>query len=139
MEYDQVTGEMKELPVQEALLKLLIELKNFSMKDTPDVPKLLLNDIPRRDEPEYIKVESMKLMVLLHSIDRWSNIVDLCRTIIVHLEGQPFIMPKLRPQSPFYAEGDLDQEVATPEQVDEFLANPPQDLPNIRSRLDLKG
>ena len=139
MEYDQISGEMKELPVQEALLKLLIELKNFSMKDTPDIPKLLLDGLPKRDEPEYIEVESLKLLVLLHSIDRWSNIIDLCRAIIVHLEGQPFVMPQLRPQSPFYAEGELDKEIATPEQVDEFLADPPQDLPNIRSRQDLKG
>ena len=109
------------------------------MKDTPDIPKLLLDGLPKRDEPEYIEVESLKLLVLLHSIDRWSNIIDLCRAIIVHLEGQPFVMPQLRPQSPFYAEGELDKEIATPEQVDEFLADPPQDLPNIRSRQDLKG
>jgi hypothetical protein len=139
MEYDQVSGEMKELPVQDALLKLLIELKNISLKDTPDIPKLLLDGFPRRDEPEYSAVESTKLLILLHSIDRWSNIVDLCRAIIVHMEGQPFIMPKLRPQSPFYAEGELDKELATPEQVDEFLTDLPQDLPNIRSRQDLNG
>ncbi len=139
MEYHQVSGEMKELPVHEALLKLLIELKNFSRKDTPDIPKLLLNGFPMRDEPEYIEVESMQLVVLLHIFDRWSNIIDLCRAIIVHLEGQPFVMPKLRPQSPFYGDGELSNEIATPEQVDEFLAAPPQDLPNIRSRQDLKG
>jgi hypothetical protein len=138
MEYDQVSGEMTELPVQEALLKLLIELKNFSMKDTPDIPKILLDDFPKSDKPEYIEVDKMKLLVLLHSIDRWSNIVDLCRAIIIHLQGQPFSMPQLRPQSPFYAEGELDKEIATNEQVDEFLANAPKAMPEIRSRRDLE-
>jgi hypothetical protein len=80
----------------------------------------------------------MKLLVLLHSIDRWSNIVDLCRAIIIHLQGQPFSMPQLRPQSPFYAEGELDKEIATNEQVDEFLANAPKAMPEIRSRRDLE-
>jgi hypothetical protein len=137
MEYDLVSGEMRELPVQDALLKLLLEMKNFSLKDTPDIPKLLLDGLPRCDEPEYSEVESTKLLILLHSIDRWSNIIDLCRAIILHLEGQPFVMPKLRPQSPFYPEGELEKEIATPEQVDEFLADTPRDLPNIRSRHDL--
>ena len=80
----------------------------------------------------------MKLLVLLHSLDRWSNITDLCRAIIVHLEGKPFVMPKLRPQSPFYAADELDKEIAAPDQVDQFLAEPPQDFPDIRSSQDLK-
>lgn len=130
---------MKELPVHEGLQKLLIELKNFSRKDRPDIPTLLLGDIPKNQEPEYMDVNSMKLFVLLDSVDRWSNIVDLCRAIIVHLEGQPFVMPKLRPQSPFYAEGELEGDFATAEQVDEFLADLPHDLPNIRSKQDLNG
>ena len=139
MVYDAVSGEMKELPVHDALLKLLIELKNFGMKDTPDIPKLILDGFPMREQPEYIEVENMKLMVLLHSIDRWSNIVDLCRAIIVHLDGEAFVMPKLRPQSPFYADGELDEEIATLDQVDEFLADLPPDLPNVRSSQDLKA
>jgi hypothetical protein len=46
-------------------------------------------------------------------------------------------MPSLRPQSPFYSEGELEEETATAAQVDEFLAEPPPDLPDIRSMRDL--
>ncbi len=138
MSYDKLSGEMKELPMHEAMLKLLLELKNFGRKDTPDTPKIVLSGLPKNDGPEYIDVEKSKLLVLLDSIDRWSNIIELCRAIILHLDGRPFAMPRLRPQSPFYEEGELENEVATSEQVDEFLADVPPDLPNIRSSQDLK-
>jgi hypothetical protein len=136
MAYDPVGGDLKELPVHEALLKLLHEIQNFSGKDSPDIPQLLLGDGSKKREPMHMEVDSMRLAMLLHSIDRWSNIIDLCRAVIVHLDGQPFVMPKLRPQSPCYAEGVLEDELATPQQVDQFLAAPPPDLPNIRSMQD---
>ncbi len=49
------------------------------------------------------------------------------------IAASPFI------RCPFYEEGELDKEIATPEQVDEFLADMAPDLPNIRSSQDLKG
>ena len=66
----------------------------------------------------------MKLLILLHSVDRWCNITNLCKAIMNHLDGKPFIMPQLRPQSPFYTKDELAEKFATPDQVKKFLAEP---------------
>tara|TARA_R110002073_G_scaffold154858_6_gene310072 strand:+ start:5645 stop:6943 length:1299 start_codon:yes stop_codon:yes gene_type:complete len=138
MEYDPVGGDMKPLPVHSALVKLQVELIDFSRKDDPEIPKALLTDFPKNTSQEFVSVDNLKLLMLLHSMDRWCNIVELSRSIIVHLDGMPFVFPNLRPQSPFYEAGELDKEVATTDQIDKFLAEKPLDVPNIRSRLDLE-
>ena len=137
LDYDQTTGRMVEQPVHAALLKLLMETQNFKLKDTPDIPKLFLEGYPAGKQPKTKKVNSLKLLMVLHSIDRWINITRLCKAIINHLDGAPFVMPELRPQSPAYQEGELDKDYATPAQLDEYLAVPMQNLMNIRSKQDL--
>jgi hypothetical protein len=103
-------------------------------KDTPEIPKLLLEGFPKKDDPEFIEIESIKLLILLHSIDRWSNITTLCKAIVNHLDGQPLNMPELRPQSPFYSNNDLNKGEATLKQVDEFLAEPFPNFTEVKSR-----
>ncbi|HEV7281975.1 MAG TPA: DUF4062 domain-containing protein [Pirellulaceae bacterium] len=107
MEYDRVSGEMREMPVHDALLKLLMEIQGFGLKDSSDLLKLVLKGFPRSDQPQTTVVNSMHLFMLLHSIDRWSNIIDLCRSIVVFLEGGRFVVPNLRPRSPMYCDDDL--------------------------------
>lgn len=137
LDYNPAAGRMVEQPVYAALLKLLVETENFKLKDTPDIPKLFLEGYPAGKQPKQMKVLSIKLLMVLHSIDRWINITRLCKAIVNHLDGKPFVMPPLRPQSPAYQDGELDKEYATPSQLEEYLAAPMQSPPNIRSQQDV--
>ena len=136
VDYDPATGKMVEQPVHAALLKLHLETQNFKLKDTADIPKLFLEGFPAGKQPKMSKVNSMKLLMILHSIDRWINITRLCKAIINHLDGESFVMPELRPQSPAYEDRELDDQYATPAQLDEYIAAPIQNRPSIRSKQD---
>jgi hypothetical protein len=64
----------------------------------------------------------MKLAALLHLLDRWSNVIELSRSLLRHLDGQQFQMPSLRPDSPIQdMQAQLEEERPTAAEVDEYL------------------
>jgi Domain of unknown function (DUF4062) len=138
MDFDRVSGGMVEQPMHKAIIRLLIELQNFKMKDSPEIPKLFLAEYPRgKNRQKTMLVNSMTLLMVLHSIDRWINITKLCKAIIKYLDGEDFVMPDLRPQSPAYEVGELEEKLPTREQLEEFITKPMRNLKDVRCIADM--
>ena len=75
---------------------------------------------PRR--ADRLDVDTMSLILLLHLMDRWCNVIALCKAVIQHLDGADFVIPSLRPRSPIGNEQKrLANEDATEDDVDQFL------------------
>jgi hypothetical protein len=83
--------------------------------DFPKPPKL------RGYVGDEMEVSTIKLLGMLHVMDRVCNIIELSKVIIRYLDGQPFLMPSLRPPSPMYAPGELEKQEVTAAETEAFL------------------
>jgi hypothetical protein len=73
------------------------------------------------EKGQRIPVNKVHLALMLHVLDRWVNIGKLCKAIIRHLDGGPFVMPTLQPRSNLYSEKKMDQFNATRSDTDWYL------------------
>jgi hypothetical protein len=126
LEFDLATNSYKETLVYEALLRLQDEIRRFNYSNTSENLSVVFEHTPRvrLARVDRIEVDTVKLMVLLHLLDRWSNILDLSISVLRHLDGGVFEMPKLRPDTPVQGMQEmLDDERPTDQDIDGFIAN----------------
>lgn len=125
LEFDLASSSYKETLVYEALLRLQEEIRRFTYSNTSENLSIVFEHTPRRRvrETARIEIETVKLAGLLHLLDRWSNILDLSTSILLHLDGVPFKMPNLRPDTPVQGmQQMLEDEKPTDQDINRFLA-----------------
>jgi hypothetical protein len=124
LDYDAKSGTTKEQPVYFLLRRLADEIEVFQLGKNADLMTFIAETSPklRGYVGETMEVSTGHLLGMLHVMDRLSNIIDLCKAIINHLDGKPLVMPNLRPRSPLYEDSDLDRQDATIEEMQAFLA-----------------
>ncbi|HFE39273.1 MAG TPA: hypothetical protein ENK06_12805 [Gammaproteobacteria bacterium] len=67
-------------------------------------------------------MDTMKLLKLLHLLERWVNIIQLSRAILKHFQGEEFNMPFVFSDSPVEGMGkELKKEKVTDQDVSNFL------------------
>lgn len=125
LEFNLASNSYQETLVYEALLRLQEEIRRFTYSNTTENLSIVFKHTPRtRDrQSDQIQIETVKLAGLLHLLDRWSNILDLSTSILRHLDGEPFKMPDLRPDTPVQGmQQMLDDEKPTDQDINYFLA-----------------
>ena len=126
LKFDIDKSAYVEEPVYEALYQLQEEIRIFTMANVSDTMRVVFeNSPPSRGgrKKGKIAIPTMKLWPFLHLLDRWVNIIELARAVIVHLRGAPFSMPKLRPSSPIAGfDARLAAERATKEEIENFIS-----------------
>jgi hypothetical protein len=126
LEFDLASSSYKETLVYEALLRLQEEIRRFTYSNTTENLSIVFAHTPRTRirQSDQIEIETVKLAGLLHILDRWSNILDLSTSILRHLDGEPFRMPNLRPDTPVQGmQQMLDDEKPTDQDINRFLAD----------------
>lgn len=126
LEFDLASSSYKETLVYEALLLLQEEIRRFTYSNTTENLSVVFENTPRTRirNSDQIEIETVKLAGLLHVLDRWSNILDLSTSILRHLDGEPFRMPNLRPDTPIQGmQQMLDDEKPTDNDINRFIAN----------------
>lgn len=126
LDFDLASNSYKETPVYEALLRLQDEIRRFTYSNTTGNLAVVFKYTPRTrcTHSDRIQVETVELAGLLHLLDRWSNILDLSTSILRHLDGEPFEMPNLRPDTPVQdMQQMLEDEKPNDQDVDGFVAN----------------
>lgn len=124
LRFDPQSGICKESPVYEALYLLQEEIKLFQRANISETLEVVYANTPRdrSSGSKTLRIETMKLIGLLHLFDRWINIIELSKSIIKHLDGEPFVMPLLRAKSPIpEMVPRLEEESVTNDDVYEFL------------------
>lgn len=125
LEFDLSTSSYKETQVQDALVRLQEEIRRFNEANTTENLAAVFEYSPRR-RPRVgttLEVETRKLAGLLHLLDRWSNVLELSASVLKHLDGEPFVFPDLRPDTPVQGmQAALDAERPTDSDIASFLA-----------------
>jgi hypothetical protein len=124
LRYDLANSCFTEEPVYEALVTLSEEIRRFTMANSPETLQIVFETSPRAMpvRGDRLEVDTVKLFGLLHLLDRWCNIIELCMAIVNFLRGQEFAMPDLRPRS-FLIDmnEELKREEVTNDELDAFL------------------
>lgn len=124
LEFDLESNSYRETPVHNALVRIDGEIRRFNQANTSENLAVVFEH-SRKNRPrsgDSIDIETMKLASLLHLLDRWSNVIDLASAILRYLEGKPFVMPSLRPDSPVHGMQDmLDAEKPSEQEIDAFV------------------
>lgn len=124
LEFDLATNSYKETPVQDALVRLQEEIRRFNQANISENLSIIFEHAlrTRSSGVDKIPIETVKLAGLLHLLDRWSNVLDLSASVLRHLEGDPFVFPKLRPDTPIQGmQSELDAERPTEDEVTSYL------------------
>lgn len=124
LEFDVQNDSYQETLVYEALLLLQNEIRKLTRANTSEVLSIVYEHSPKNQprRGSMLHINTMKLVMLLHLLDRWVNIIELSRSLIRHLDGAPFQMPSLRPDSPIVGMQEmLDEEKPTAVEVAEFI------------------
>lgn len=122
--YDNSSGSFKEDPVYDALYQLNEEIRRINYANISETLSVIFTQTPRLRPhgSSSVSIETFKLLPFLHLMDRWINIIDLSRAIASYLQGNPFTMPRLRPQSPIPDMNEqLEQESVTLLDVNTFI------------------
>jgi len=126
LEFDLDTDSYKETPVHNALVRLQGEIRRFNQSNTSENLAVVFQHTPKRrpTRVESVEIETVKLAGLLHLLDRWSNVLDLSVAILKHLDGEPFELPSLRPDSPVRGmQEELDAERPSEEDISSFVCS----------------
>jgi hypothetical protein len=125
LDFDPGTGTMNTTPAYDALFKLHEQIRLLHMAKGQDTMKVVFDNGPqqRGGNDKDANIAQLKLLRFLSAMDRWVNIIELSKALILHLRGTPLHMPTLRPMSPFSTMNEqLQAEQVTPADVDCFLA-----------------
>lgn len=126
LEFDLASSSYKETPVYEALVHLQEEIRRFNASNTSENLSPVFEHSPRRrpSRAAPFEIETVKLAGLLHLLDRWSNVLDLSAALLRHLDGEPFVLPNLRPDTPVQGMQEmLDAERPSEHDISSFLAD----------------
>lgn len=125
LDFDLSTDAYKETPTYEALLLLQIEIRRLNRANTSEALSIIFEHTPRAQphRGETLQIETIKLVTFLHLLDRWANVIELSLSLLRHMDGEPFQMPNLRPDSPIQGMQEmLEQEKLSSSELDEFIA-----------------
>lgn len=117
-------GAFEEEPVYLALHLLQQEIKLLNKGNTPETLTVIYEHSPknRNSSDATVQINSVKLMMLLHLLQRWSNVITISKSIIRHLEGGKFVMPKIFDKSPIPNMNiELEKETVTQEELNSFI------------------
>ncbi|MDP4267999.1 MAG: DUF4062 domain-containing protein [Bacteroidota bacterium] len=126
LDFDSTANSYKETEVYEALLLLQEELRRFKKANTNVTLSVIFENSPkyRSSYCKSIDIKAEHFLGLVFLLDRWSNIVSLCTSLIYHLDGEHFEMPELFPFSPVEGmQEHLDRERPTLAEVDLYIKN----------------
>jgi hypothetical protein len=126
LEFDLATNAYQETPVYEALLSLQHQIRRFNECNTTENLAVVYahRKLHRSPNMDQIEIETTKLAALLNLFDRWSNVIDLSAAILKYLDGQPFQLPNLRPDTPVQGMQEmLEREIPTEADLNTFLAS----------------
>lgn len=125
LDFDLSTDSYKETPIYEALLLLQSEIRKLNRANTSETLSIIYEHSPRGQQHrgETLQIETMKLATFLHLMDRWANVIELSRSLLRHMDGEPFQIPNLRPDSPIQGMQEmLEQEKLSASDLDKFIA-----------------
>jgi hypothetical protein len=125
LEFNVQSTSYKETPIYEALLRLQDEIRRFNFSNKSETLSVIFKYSPRAmgNQSTSIDIETTELAGLLHLLDRWSNVLDISTSVLKHLDGEPFKLPSLRPDSPIQGMQEmLEEEKITDEEVSAFVA-----------------
>lgn len=126
LKFDIESDSYVETEVYEALMLLQKEIRTFNKCNNNDTIKVIIKYAPknRQSSGETFQMETIELCGLLHLVDRWSNILDLSKSLLLFLDGGEFLMPSLRLDSPVEGmQAQIDAERATEDDIDNYLRN----------------
>lgn len=124
LEFDLATNSYKETPVQDALVRLQEEIRRFNQSNTSENLAVVFEHTPRRraSQANTIEIETTKLGGLLHLLDRWCNVLDLSASVLRYLDGEHFVLPNLRPDTPIQGmQSELDAERPSESDITSYL------------------
>lgn len=125
LDFDLSTDSYKETSTYEALLLLQSEIRKLNQADTREILSIVYENWPRDQthRSEALQIETMKLVTVMHLFDRWANVIELSRSLLRHMDGEPFQMPNLRPDSPIQdMQEELEKEKLSANELDKFIA-----------------
>lgn len=123
-QFNPNTGLIEETNAYQALLSLNQEIQ--LLKDGLEKEALAVTyTFTPRKRPQGIKsvpIDTMALFALLHLYMRWDNIIDLAKSLIAHLDGSEFRMPRVWKSSPIpEMNAELDKESISSDEVETFI------------------
>lgn len=124
LRFNTDSAAYEEQPIYRALQMLAEEIRLVTKGNTTDTISIVFEHSPRNRAPSDTEVhlDSVKFLALLHLLQRWSNVVELSRSVIRYLEGQKFTLPELFERSPILKMNkDLEAEAVTDEELHEFV------------------
>lgn len=122
LRFNPTLNAFEETPFHRAISSFREEVQRFNESNNSESMAVVFEHTPRQRgyRDGSVSVEPIKLTGLLHLYDRWINIIELGIAIYRHLEGRPFIEPKLRSRSPVQGmDQQFEQEFPT---LDEAIA-----------------
>ncbi|WP_025153349.1 DUF4062 domain-containing protein [Morganella morganii] len=121
LHFDQNVNGFVETPIYQSLFMLQAEIRSFNRANTTDVLSVIIENSPARRGKmgDTIDIETTKLLIFLHLMDRWTNIVQLSQAILLYLHGGRFVMPNLRPCSPI---ADMNESIAAESLSDDDIS-----------------
>lgn len=121
LEFDYESGSLREHAVYDALLSLQAEVadrNSFERKHISETGMAL----QLRPKLQEIEIPALQLLAIQGLLDRGINIVKLCKAILLHLDGNPYVAPTLRHRSPMADQKQqLDLETVTVADVEAFI------------------
>jgi len=124
LKFNHENGAFEEEPVYSALHALHNEIQSLNKANTLETLEVVFEHTPRRRyrEAEEIEIRTMELMALLHLLQRWSNVIEISKAIILYLEGNEFVMPEIFNKSPIPSMNEkLENEAVTQEELNDFI------------------
>ncbi|MDP2781131.1 DUF4062 domain-containing protein [Devosia sp.] len=103
LEYDANNGAYVQSAAYDALSNLWSTIRSFKSLATTENLSVIFATSPKSLDGRKSGTHRLKLeeVAAIHSLAlRWINIIRLCKTLILHLQGQPFQAPTLMPFSP---------------------------------------
>jgi len=124
LSFNTDSAAFEEQPIYRALQMLDEEVRLVTKGNKAETISIVFEHTPRLRAPSDTEVhlDSTKFLALLHLLQRWSNVVELSRSVILYLEGQEFMLPVLFDRSPILEMNkDLEAETVTDEELHEFV------------------
>ena len=124
LRFNAKQDQFEEEPVFKAIYQLRNEIRLLSRANTTDVLEIVFEYSPKNigRDVEKFQMDTMKLLQLLHLLERWVNVIQLSAAILKHLQGEEFNMPFVFSGSPIEGmDKELEKEKATDLDVSNFL------------------
>lgn len=124
LRFDAKQDQFVEEPAFKAIYQLRNEIRLLSRANTTEVLEVVFEYSPKNigRNVEKFNMDTMKLLQLLHLLERWVNVIQLSSALLKHLQGAEFKMPFVFSGSPIEGmDKELEKERVTDLDVSNFL------------------